>query len=235
MCGGTSQPSAAVTVMVGLSPRVRGNLPSASARSAVNRSIPACAGEPLESTALRLGIGVYPRVCGGTGLIHRTSLSLLGLSPRVRGNRGLHHDSKLGRGSIPACAGEPGKAKGDGTGLAVYPRVCGGTHTGGSARRAGEGLSPRVRGNRVQAAIDTVKLGSIPACAGEPQASLGQTHHPTVYPRVCGGTCPWTFMRPTRAGLSPRVRGNLTRTLRPSIRTRSIPACAGEPVGVHTR
>ena len=32
-------------------------------------------------------------------------------------------------------------------------------------------------------------------------------------------------------GLSPRVRGNLRSTVEAGVYTRSIPACAGEPVG----
>ena len=79
-------------------------------------------------------------------------------------------------GSIPACAGEPpypGSAEG-GTSFravgyyGVYPRVCGGTPWASIISGQGPGLSPRVRGNRLTAALVFGLTGSIPACAGEP-------------------------------------------------------------------
>ena len=50
------------------------------------------------------------------------------------------------------------------------------------------GLSPRVRGNPDRVATREDRIGSIPACTGEPKA-LVRAHHPgKVYPRVYGGT-----------------------------------------------
>ena len=83
---------ALAAVKVGLSPRVRGNLSGFLRRGRIDRSIPACAGEPPTS---RLGElwphrPVYPRVCGGTSA---------GFDAQD-----FAHSSR----SIPACAGEPG-------------------------------------------------------------------------------------------------------------------------------
>ena len=50
-----------------------------------------------------------------------------------------------------------------------------------------------------------------------------------VYPRVCGGTGSARMSLPRLAGLSPRVRGNLSRLSEKAQRKGSIPACAGEP------
>ena len=73
----------------------------------IERSIPACAGEPFCLLILMMLTRVYPRVCGGTGATTSASRPKRGLSPRVRGNRdGVRvgqHDPR----SIPACAGEP--------------------------------------------------------------------------------------------------------------------------------
>ena len=52
-----------------------------------------------------------------------------------------------------------------------------------------------------------------------------------VYPRVCGGTAPATAADLLKHGLSPRVRGNPAPAAGSVARTRSIPACAGEPRG----
>ena len=93
----------------------------------VNRSIPACAGEPSSSPTPRARPTVYPRVCGGTEEWTEEDFNVSGLSPRVRGN--LAHDGlalELVR-SIPACAGEPHAPRAVTSRLTVYPRVCGGT------------------------------------------------------------------------------------------------------------
>ena len=53
--------------------------------------------------------------------------------------------------------------------MTVYPRVCGGTTTMYCLHSIGNGLSPRVRGNRACTRNDDRTGGSIPACAGEPR------------------------------------------------------------------
>ena len=111
---------------------------------------------------------VYPRVCGGTPKSSSNSASVVGLSPRVRGNLEANAGVEDIARSIPACAGEPRHARRTRQAATVYPRVCGGTGTRLSSRVAGGGLSPRVRGNRRQVVQVNQKLGSIPACAGEP-------------------------------------------------------------------
>ena len=85
------------------------------------------------------------------------------------------------------------------------------------------------RGNRPDAVGAAVRAGSIPACAGEPEVSRRIRCQRRVYPRVCGGTAPWKMARPTRWGLSPRVRGNQRLGAEAGRLRRSIPACAGEP------
>ena len=152
-----------------------------------------------------------------------------GLSPRVRGNRAGRGPAFAARGSIPACAGEPGLPLCPLLTPGVYPRVCGGTRQNPFPPAIPPGLSPRVRGNRSGNPIKRGQLGSIPACAGEPMAMARGPVHSKVYPRVCGGTA-LTVPRPGRStGLSPRVRGNPTTTGPKSGFMGSIPACAGEP------
>ena len=92
-----------------------------------------------------------------------------------------------------------------------------------------QGLSPRVRGNLVQAVGGITHKGSIPACAGEPTPDDLRLRGDRVYPRVCGGTMDTKRRFFVSSGLSPRVRGNLMSTSGFQTRPRSIPACAGEP------
>ena len=156
-------------------------------------------------------------------------------------------------GSIPACAGEPQPVTRPSSRLPVYPRVCGGTKCEPANHHEALGLSPRVRGNRHVPQANVRRLGSIPACAGEPSTSIGSPPMSSVYPRVCGGTsgvcvqwgCGLVYPRvcggtqqaitscPAAEGLSPRVRGNPEAVVNRLDSTRSIPACAGEPAANH--
>ena len=127
--------------------------------------------------------------------------------------------------------------------------MCGGTTGAGTAGGRIAGLSPRVRGNPGKVRDAKITLRSIPACAGEPPAITGERLPPSVYPRVCGGTCyrrgtlpgPEVYPRvcggtltspipsSMALGLSPRVRGNRPDDKALHTVIRSIPACAGEP------
>ena len=129
VCGGTGQLVSLPAQPLGLSPRVRGNHLVVREDDVAHRSIPACAGEPVDSARPRSPQGVYPRVCGGTFNQDVHSRKTRGLSPRVRGNPGSRPPSRLCRRSIPACAGEPDCMSRARTAYRVYPRVCGGTAT----------------------------------------------------------------------------------------------------------
>ena len=168
VCGGTAGALAVGRRQAGLSPRVRGNPSRRDASSHHPGSIPACAGEPTAArlpTAMR---AVYPRVCGGTHEMVGFGGLAAGLSPRVRGNRRPGNWSAIIARSIPACAGEPASRRFSPAGQPVYPRVCGGTPSGGRNLYANAGLSPRVRGNPLAPPPRTSTPRSIPACAGEP-------------------------------------------------------------------
>ena len=172
---------------------------------------------------------VYPRVCGGTCRRRKASPCSTGLSPRVRGNPWMRGGRRVGSGSIPACAGEPGLSGRCGRQATVYPRVCGGTSGGLELGGEWSGLSPRVRGNPSQNRRKQSGPGSIPACAGEPKRQRGAGFQRRVYPRVCGGTQCARRAASGGQGLSPRVRGNPARPRRWPPYAGSIPACAGEP------
>ena len=249
MCGGTPYRLLWQEDEDGLSPRVRGNQVSLSVMICCWRSIPACAGEPVESKDNPLSSGVYPRVCGGTRADDARRAAAGGLSPRVRGNRVQQVANVAIQRSIPACAGEPAHAETQSRESAVipacageptprdwafllagvYPRVCGGTAALIPAMLSLVGLSPRVRGNQPVALAGVNRNGSIPACAGEPTERLVTGDTNTVYPRVCGGTPHLHAVVRGYQGLSPRVRGNQPVALAGVNRNGSIPACAGEP------
>ena len=229
VCGGTQNSSRPSVVAAGLSPRVRGNRARLRAAGRAVGSIPACAGEPGPVLLLQSGGEVYPRVCGGTTSRFISSAIGRGLSPRVRGNLITATSGPALRRSIPACAGEPTPSRSPAVSRKVYPRVCGGTGSDESMRSSLNGLSPRVRGNPAVLMSTTTAIRSIPACAGEPRTAAKRRWPSGVYPRVCGGTGSTRKRTITPGGLSPRVRGNLTKGVIPWFQGRSIPACAGEP------
>ncbi len=169
VCGGTRNPEYGIPHIVGLSPRVRGNLSATPYAYPVAGSIPACAGEPGARLRYASQAGVYPRVCGGTSTSCCLPARKYGLSPRVRGNRGAEGDRRHQQRSIPACAGEPIEGAEQYNIDEVYPRVCGGTRQHGYLRQMRVGLSPRVRGNLGRKTRARGRRRSIPACAGEPR------------------------------------------------------------------
>ncbi len=106
-CGGTVISPADPLKEMGLSPRVRGNRDGGGDQKRRDGSIPAGAGEPSLPAALLGRRRVYPRGCGGTGMLPENDPLFGGLSPRVRGNP-LRPARRTGPpGSIPAGAGEP--------------------------------------------------------------------------------------------------------------------------------
>ena len=137
-----------MAVLMGLSPRVRGNHRGGVQHLADLGSIPARAGEPLDEDDDLNDVRVYPRACGGTDGCLVLTIAIPGLSPRVRGN--LRRISEMGHnvGSIPARAGEPICVSGMISSPRVYPRACGGTLVDHLDSGLDVGLSPRVRGNR---------------------------------------------------------------------------------------
>ena len=230
VCGGTVTHGIITPDGEGLSPRVRGNHRDGTDVTECIGSIPACAGEPGANMASTSASKVYPRVCGGTSHCGGFQRYEDGLSPRVRGNLGKDCCMPGMARSIPACAGEPGIKRRNPCVIMVYPRVCGGTGGAIKMRETVRGLSPRVRGNPGVPNRQSEHLRSIPACAGEPVHGDDQPRIDEVYPRVCGGTAGLLRCAGRCLGLSPRVRGNPAIAVLAGGRSRSIPACAGEPL-----
>ena len=146
-CGGTAACSSVHPIILGLSPRVRGNHGQPTLRLGDHGSIPARAGEPSFSECMATRWSLYPRACGGTRSFDGAGDGVKPLSPRVRGNPAVAAWTVVAQRSIPARAGEPIPAVRPPGGHRVYPRACGGTACNPDRPPVFEGLSPRVRGN----------------------------------------------------------------------------------------
>ena len=118
---------------------------------------------------------------------------VLGLSPRVRGNQrtGLC-PGRVYRGTSSLRLSKN----------RVYPRVM-----------IQLGLSPRVRGSPGV----YPRVGSIPACAGEPPPLRRRGPSGRVYPRVCGGTTPCLQVIPECAGEPREVNGHAGNRVYPRV------------------
>ena len=173
---------------------------------------------------------VYPRACGGTVNNTFSNIISTGLSPRLRGNQRHPTRDWNGSGSIPAPAGEPAPMPVPYTCAEVYPRACGGTGYAASRVAPVQGLSPRLRGNRLPLPEYIRVIGSIPAPAGEPPLAHLVSPSSWVYPRACGGTTQHKQPQDMKEGLSPRLRGNLHQCCGCPTERGSIPAPAGEPI-----
>ena len=229
VCGETRAEISACTTQQGLSPRMRGNLGDHAGGTFAGGSIPAYAGKPPRTGRLTGLRTVYPRVCGETVLDLQDMRRFAGLSPRMRGNPSRAGCGGCRVGSIPAYAGKPSCRRRNSTIPRVYPRVCGETIRLRLRQDGVEGLSPRMRGNREDRHHRLPRQRSIPAYAGKPTDRPEPPASSAVYPRVCGETSCRTARRRYRAGLSPRMRGNLERFRYALAGDGSIPAYAGKP------
>ena len=168
-------------------------------------------------------------MCGAATESMRDEWIAKGLSPRVRGSRLPALLESEGRGSIPACAGQPAADPENHADRQVYPRVCGAAYRCVTAQRWGPGLSPRVRGSPCVTLTSVWCSRSIPACAGQPFVQRCHRGRCWVYPRVCGAATRNSRLMPRSSGLSPRVRGSQEHPYTNLPTPRSIPACAGQP------
>ena len=166
---------------------------------------------------------------GGTPSSIPGTVMALGLSPHARGNQEQLHIGAFAAGPIPACAGEPCRARWRPRCSRAYPRMRGGTPARRHMSAGGVGLSPHARGNRRRNRLRRRMMGPIPACAGEPQRHRTATPVPRAYPRMRGGTRQVYDQLVTQMGLSPHARGNPVEHFVSRSLGGPIPACAGEP------
>ena len=213
VCGAAYRPFGQRELRAGLSPRVRGSLLRQYRHRLLVWSIPACAGQPSPPSSRPCPQRVYPRVCGAAFKDPQLAASAKGLSPRVRGSPGSGIPYRQCLRSIPACAGQPARRKSLSRSPRVYPRVCGAAGGAWQQTPWTWGLSPRVRGSRRRLAADAMDMGSIPACAGQPNHPIHSTRLGTVYPRVCGAAHTSITHTGATGGLSPRVRGSLDKLI----------------------
>ena len=150
-------------------------------------------------------------------------------------------------GSIPAPEGQPSFSPHVGSVSGFYPRSRGATSTQRMAARVEMGPSPLARGNQQPPPVPPppraplargnlglhlglpLRLGSIPARAGQPPCRHPSPVHPRVHPRSRGATHYTVNANGLVTGPSPLARGNLQVREDVAVVDGSIPARAGQP------
>ena len=194
-------------VTLGSSPHARGTPTLSTWPHTSHGIIPACAGNTSRSAVSRALRRDHPRMRGEHRIPTRIRLTPLGSSPHARGTRPRARSAGRPGGIIPACAGNtarpaPGRVRrGD------HPRMRGEHLDVLFEFRALQGSSPHARGTPIFIFRKTVKIGIIPACAG----NTVNVPNTTPYPR----------------GSSPHARGTPTADLQRCYSSGIIPACAG--------
>ena len=157
----------------GSPPRVRGILPQVSARKALARITPACAGNTCpRCDRLRSGRD-HPRVCGEYASTSRQISARWGSPPRVRGILKRAKRSAETFRITPACAGNTNPVSLISTSAKDHPRVCGEYGDKLTPDQSDRGSPPRVRGIHDFACFLGGTVRITPACAGN---TLGGPH-----------------------------------------------------------
>ena len=213
----------------GLSPLARGNRLGAGPGRAARGPIPARAGQPDGRHKWPLPSRAYPRSRGATFPASYYTDDGEGLSPLARGNPTINSRSVIHGGPIPARAGQPTTAAPAASASRAYPRSRGATEHNMDYMHPTMGLSPLARGNRLAAPVEVLRLGPIPARAGQPRPRSRTAQTTWAYPRSRGATFLKHCKTGLLAGLSPLARGNQDLPSAKWSAGGPIPARAGQP------
>ena len=171
---------------IGSSPRMRGTVAEAVARSVAARFIPAHAGNSRRGGNQSSALSVHPRACGEQCLGHWLTSPPSGSSPRMRGTALTAAAIGVYLRFIPAHAGNSCRGTQARAAIPVHPRACGEQRPGKSVHGANGGSSPRMRGTGDDAKAFFVFHRFIPAHAGNSKALARASHSAAVHPRACG-------------------------------------------------
>ena len=180
-------------------------------------------------------LAVYPRWRGEHPPAPRSRHHSPGLSPLARGTPHISKDNFLRSRFIPAGAGNTYQIESRSVMSAVYPRWRGEHIRERLNKNIGRGLSPLARGTRCIFAV-IVRLGRfIPAGAGNTIVCKFAAAPLAVYPRWRGEHPPAPRSRHHSPGLSPLARGTPHISKDNFLRSRFIPAGAGNTYQIESR
>ena len=213
------------------SPRLRGTRGDFLGLGDPGRFIPAPAGNTAPLSPRRTSRAVHPRACGEHGNNGAPEYVEVGSSPRLRGTQRLYHLAERRERFIPAPAGNTATTVPQSMSRSVHPRACGEHPDDPDAIQTTAGSSPRLRGTQTASRLARRRRRFIPAPAGNTAAGVSMTATASVHPRACGEHPPPAAGTVCRSGSSPRLRGTPAPLPWHRVRSRFIPAPAGNTVG----
>ena len=192
---------------LGSSPHARGTLLGKNPQRAIERFIPACAGN-----------APWVRTSGWPRTVH----------PRMRGERRVSAESIMASiGSSPHTRGTLDPPYPDTEQFAVHPRIRGERSAASWMLCVTFGSSPHTRGTHWRCTRELHRRRFIPAYAGNARRVFLPVLRPAVHPRIRGERRTRSASCRASTGSSPHTRGTRTPgSVLPS-RTRFIPAYAG--------
>ena len=169
--------------------------------------IPALAGNTYDLNCCCLFSWDHPRACGEHSEVGRGESSRMGSSPRLRGTHGFRGDHAVALGIIPALAGNTASTRSSVPPSRDHPRACGEHIKVHPCLLRHAGSSPRLRGTPRHAQGRRVRLGIIPALAGNTVRRIQPLVLSGDHPRACGEHIADAIPGASGKGSSPRLRG----------------------------
>ena len=151
----------------------------------------------------------------------------MGPSPQVRGTALRHRRALRQRGTIPAGAGNSSVVYLNSASYRDHPRRCGEQRMERQSAEGRIGPSPQVRGTGAGPSWPCSPRGTIPAGAGNRCPTVRDGILPGDHPRRCGEQVHDARSCSKPPGPSPQVRGTVCPSFRWFLRSRTIPAGAG--------
>ena len=213
----------------GLPPHTRGSRFLLAFGLGVRGSTPAHAGKPRRPARARARPAVYPRTRGEARPAGASRRDCSGLPPHTRGSRRDGLRAAHVRGSTPAHAGKPHRARHPREDRGVYPRTRGEASGRARAKLAPAGLPPHTRGSPSPVGPVHDATGSTPAHAGKPGPPCPHPPIVGVYPRTRGEAILEPVSGRLDDGLPPHTRGSLGAVFADGEAPGSTPAHAGKP------
>ena len=212
----------------GSSPRMRGKRAETVTVRGVSRIIPAHAGQTQSRQSQRPEHADHPRACGANRNTRIPTASAAGSSPRMRGKLGDPGGGVAARRIIPAHAGQTKPAWHRSLMPSDHPRACGANS--GQPQTGGDdfGSSPRMRGKPAARSRRVMRVRIIPAHAGQTSAAARAGWSRPDHPRACGANVLTLHLHHAASGSSPRMRGKRLDFKGFELKSRIIPAHAGQ-------
>ena len=192
---------------LGSSPHARGTLLGKNPQRAIERFIPACAGNAPWVRTSGWPRTVHPRMRGERRVSAESIMASIGSSPHTRGTPAADDPMTALVRFIPAYAGNALALHAGTSSPAVHPRIRGERRTRSASCRASTGSSPHTRGTRTPGSVLPSRTRFIPAYAGNASSRARTRKARTVHPRIRGERVDQKHPLYTANGSSPHTRG----------------------------